>query len=72
MFTTNLNDTGRSALVTSGIVDVDKDASSYDKWLDAEIQEAIDDTSPTIAHDDVMRDVRAVIRQARVKKRASA
>ncbi|MFC5474153.1 hypothetical protein [Paraherbaspirillum soli] len=47
------------------------EAAAYDKWLKAEIQEAIDDTSPTIPHDEVMRDVRAVIKRARAK-RASA
>jgi len=47
------------------------EAAAYTKWLKAEIQEAIDDTSPTIAHDEVMRGVRAVIKRARVK-RASA
>lgn len=47
------------------------EAAAYTKWLKAEIQEAIDDTSPTIPHDEVMRDVRAVIKRARTK-RASA
>lgn len=47
------------------------EAAAYTKWLKAEIQEAIDDTSPTIPHDEVMRDVRAVIKSARTK-RASA
>ncbi len=43
-------------------------AAAYDQWLKAEIQEAIDDASPTIAHDEVMRDVREIIRQARLKR----
>jgi hypothetical protein len=43
---------------------------AYDKWLKAEIQEAIDDTSPLIPHDEVMKDVRAVIAKARTVKRA--
>jgi hypothetical protein len=47
------------------------EAAAYDKWLKAEIQEAIDDPSPSIPHDEVMRDVRAVIKRARAK-RASA
>lgn len=43
---------------------------AYDKWLKTEIQAAIDDTSPLIPHDDVMKDVRAVIAKARVKHAA--
>lgn len=30
------------------------EAAAYDKWLKAEIQEAIDDPRPNVAHDDVM------------------
>lgn len=40
------------------------EAAAYDKWLKAEIQEAIDDTSPTIPHDEAMRQIRAAIKQA--------
>ena len=47
------------------------EAAAYDKWLKAEIQEAIDDTNPTIPHEEVIRDVRRVIKRARAK-RASA
>lgn len=39
-------------------------AAAYDKWLKAEIQEAIDDTSPTIPHDEAMRQIRAAIKAA--------
>lgn len=46
------------------------EAAAYNKWLKAEVQEAIDDTSPTIPHTDVMKDVRAVIAKARAGKRA--
>jgi hypothetical protein len=46
------------------------EAAAYNKWLKAEVQEAIDDTSPTIPHADVMKDVRAVIAKARAGKRA--
>jgi hypothetical protein len=37
-------------------------AAAYAKWLEAEVQEAIDDTSPTIPHDEAMRRVRAAIK----------
>lgn len=36
-------------------------AAAYTKWLKAEVQEALDDTSPTIPHDEAMRQVRAAI-----------
>ena len=39
-------------------------AAAYTKWLKAEVQEAIDDTSPTIPHDEAMRQVRAAIKLA--------
>jgi len=34
------------------------EAAAYDKWLKAEIQEAIDDPRPGIPHEDVMRHLR--------------
>lgn len=40
------------------------EAAAYTKWLKAEIQEAIDDPSPTIPHDEAMRQIRAAIKQA--------
>lgn len=46
------------------------EAAAYDKWLKAEVQEAIDDTSPTIPHNEVMKEVRAVIATARTVKLA--
>lgn len=44
------------------------EAAAYDKWLRAEVQEAIDDTSPTIPHDEVVRNVRAAIKGVRTKR----
>ena len=44
------------------------EAAAYDKWLKAEVQEAIDDTSPTIPHDEVVRNVRAAIKAVRTKR----
>lgn len=43
------------------------EAAAYDKWLKAEVQEAINDTSPSVPHGEVMKDVRAVIAKARSK-----
>ena len=39
-------------------------AAAYTNWLKAEVQEALDDTSPTIPHDEAMRQVRAAIKLA--------
>src|SRR5471032_566566 len=39
-------------------------AAAYTKWLKAEVQEAIDDTSPTVPHDEAMRQIRAAIKRA--------
>ena len=39
-------------------------AAAYTKWLKAEIQEAIDDPSPTIPHHKAMRQIRSAIKQA--------
>jgi hypothetical protein len=36
-------------------------AAAYSRWLKAEVQEAIDDTSPTVPHEEAMRQVRAAI-----------
>jgi hypothetical protein len=36
-------------------------AASYDAWFRAQVQEAIDDPSPSIPHDQVMAEVRAIL-----------
>lgn len=38
------------------------EAAAYAKWLKAEIQEAIDDPSPTVPHEEAMRRIRAAIK----------
>ena len=43
-------------------------AAAYDKWLKAEVQEAIDDPRPGIPHEEVMRHMDEKF--ARLKKRA--
>jgi len=40
------------------------DGPNYTKWLKAEVQEAIDDTSPTVPHEEAMRQVRDAIKPA--------
>jgi len=39
-------------------------AAAYTKWFKAEVQEGIDDTSPTIPHDEAKRQVPAAIKLA--------
>ena len=43
-------------------------AAAYTKWLKVEIQEAIDDPRPSIAHEEVMRNVRAKIARMKTEK----
>ena len=37
------------------------EGAEYDAWLAAEVQEAMDDDAPTIAHDEAMRLIRAAV-----------
>jgi len=53
---------------TSAAMKQAHEAAAYDKWLKAEVQEAIDDTSPSIPHDEVARNVRAAIKGVRAKR----
>jgi hypothetical protein len=39
------------------------DEAAYARWLKAEIQEALDDPSPSIPHAEAMRQIRAAIKQ---------
>ena len=44
------------------------EAAAYYKWLKAEIQEAIDDPRPNVAHDDVMRSMDERIAAIKARK----
>jgi len=44
------------------IRDVDVDLS-YDEWLKTEVQEALDDPSPLVPHDEAIRQIRAAIKK---------
>jgi hypothetical protein len=44
-----------------------QEAESYDRWFRAQVQESIDDPSPSIPHDQVMAEMREII----AKKRAA-
>jgi hypothetical protein len=51
--------------------DTQEEADSYDTWFRARVQAALDDTRPTIPHDEVMAQLRATIDAAAERKRAS-
>lgn len=38
-----------------------EDAAAYDRWFRAQVQGAIDDPRPSIPHDQVMAEMRAII-----------
>lgn len=51
-----------SAGIDESPVDVQRDDSAdYQEWLDAEVQEAIDDDAPTVPHEDAIRQIRAAV-----------
>jgi hypothetical protein len=45
--------------------DVPTDPVEYDKWLCAQVQEAIDDPRPSIPHEEVMAQMRALLARKR-------
>ena len=50
--------------------ETEEQASRYDQWFRAKVQEAIDDERPRIAHDQVARRIEAILKEARQKKAA--
>lgn len=42
-----------------------EEAAAYDLWFRAQVQEAIDDSRPSIPHDQVMAQMRAIIASKR-------
>ncbi|MFL9922516.1 hypothetical protein PQR75_46295 [Paraburkholderia fungorum] len=47
-------------------------AAAYDRWLREQVQEAIDDPGPAVAHEDVMKKAEARIAAMRKGRRAKA
>lgn len=45
--------------------DTDEDAAAYDVWFRAQVQAALDSDEPRIPHQQVMAEVRAIIRKHR-------
>ena len=51
--------------------ETEEQAASHDQWFRAEVQKALDNSEPSIPHDRVMAEMRALI-QAKRDKLASA
>lgn len=47
--------------------DTEEQAASYDRWLRAKVQAALDDPRPSVPHDEAMARVRATIDAAKRK-----
>lgn len=45
-----------------------EEAAAYDRWFRAQVQQAIDDPRPSIPHDLVMAQMRAIIAAKRAAK----
>ena len=48
-----------------------EDAAAYDSWFREQVQTALDDPSPSIPHDQVMAEMRALIASKRRKNTAT-
>jgi hypothetical protein len=46
-----------------------EDAAAYDRWFREQVQESLDDPSPSIPHDQVMAEMRALIGSKRRKNK---
>jgi len=44
-----------------------EEAEAYDVWFRAKVREAMDDTTPPIPHDEVVRRVKSTIQRHRTK-----
>ena len=49
-----------------------EEAEAYDRWFRDQVQAAIDDPRPSIPHDQVMAEMRAIIAAKRTKARTGA
>ena len=48
--------------------ETEEQATSYDRWLRAQVQAALDDPRPSVPHDEAMARVQATIEAARRKQ----
>lgn len=51
-----------------GVLNPHKNREVYDKWLMDQVQEALDDNSPTIPHEQAIAEVRAALKFTTTKK----
>ena len=49
-----------------------EEATAYDRWFRIQVQEAIDDPRPSIPHDQVMAEMRAIIAKKRKNARSNS
>ena len=49
-----------------------EEAAAYDRWFRAQVQESIDDPRPSIPHDQVMAQMRAIIASKRKNARSNS
>ena len=47
-----------------------EEAEAYDRWFCGKVQASMDDTRPSIPHDQVMADMEAIIRAAEQRRAA--
>ncbi|MFJ2457721.1 stability determinant [Pseudomonas neuropathica] len=50
----------------------EEEAESYDRWFRAEVQDALDDPSPGIPHDEAMAMLDQMLEEMRRKRRSAA
>ncbi|MBM6443970.1 MULTISPECIES: type II toxin-antitoxin system RelB family antitoxin [Pseudomonas] len=50
--------------------ETEEQAASYDRWFHAKVQASLDDPRPSIPHDQVMAEMRALIESKRNKRDA--
>lgn len=50
--------------------ETEEQAASYDRWFRAKVQASLDDPRPSIPHDQVMAEIRALIESKRNKRDA--
>jgi hypothetical protein len=49
-----------------------EEAEAYDRWFRARVQASLDDPRPNIPHDQVMADMRALLKQQRATRKITS
>ena len=60
----------RSPIVSE--FETQEQADSHDGWFRSKVKEALADTRPAIAHDQVMADMEAIIAEAEARRRSES